>query len=324
LAACAKENKLSGEDFYAKGIRVAKPELFFSSFGNPQQQIEIELQTTDNLTISSNLVFDKSAWRDTTLPDTKAAIAENELIQQLTKLRTLEANEWYQNLKSFIIYTASTLSLRGLHAESRKEPLGINGEGLDTEISRFNETELTTLKQYNYLISWLDDFTVDIDDRLKFDGFKPNKSTSKLYFTDKFMRATNNFFSSENANEGMLHILFYLALFISPRTPKFFAIDNIESSLNPHLCRELMTIVCDLAKNHHKQVLITTHNPAILDGLNLFDDAVRLFEVSRTDEGHTRTRRIKLKPEHEQQEGRRLKLSDLWTRGYLGAISQNY
>jgi predicted ATPase len=138
------------------------------------------------------------------------------------------------------------------------------------------------------------------------------------------MPKSNNTFSLENANEGILHILFYLAAMISKRTPKFFAIDNIESCLNPHLCRHLMEEICKLAKSEDKQLLITTHNPAILDGLNLFDDEVRLFEVKRNDKGHTQTRRITLKPEVQNDMGERYKLSELWTRGFLGAIPNQF
>ena len=71
--------------------------------------------------------------------------------------------------------------------------------------------------------------------------------------------------------------------------------------------------------------MITTHNPAILDGLNLHDDEVRLFVVSRMDNGHTKAQRVTKKDDsHEQQTGRRLKMSELWTRGYLGAISNKF
>ena len=82
-----------------------------------------------------------------------------------------------------------------------------------------------------------------------------------------------------------------------------------------------MTEICNLAKLKDKQLLITTHNPAILDGLNLFDDEVRLFEVYRNEQGHTTTRRITLKPNPDTN---KYKLSELWTRGFLGAISQNF
>jgi chromosome segregation ATPase len=80
--------------------------------------------------------------------------------------------------------------------------------------------------------------------------------------------------------------------------------------------------MCELAKKHDKQFIATTHNPAILDGLNLYDDEVRLFRVYRDNKGATRTERIKLKPP--TPDGQQLKLSELWTRGYLGAISQNF
>ena len=88
----------------------------------------------------------------------------------------------------------------------------------------------------------------DDKDILKLDGHKIGKSTSRLYFQDKFMSKKNNIFSAENANEGILHILFYLSLFISKNTPKFFAIDNIEKSLNPKLCRALTKTKKDTKK----------------------------------------------------------------------------
>lgn len=225
---------------------------------------------------------------------------------------------------NFLIYALNTPALRGFTNESRKEPVGIYGENLDYLIANFDKNELQILKKYTYLIEWLADFDIDREDNMKFNGYKPNRSKSKLFFKDKFMATKNNLFSAENANEGILHILFYLSVMISKRTPKFFAIDNIESCLNPHLCTHLMKEICTLAKEQDKQLLITTHNPAILDGLNLNDDEIRLFEVSRNRAGHTVTRRIEVKPEHEQQEGRRLKLSELWTRGLLGAVSENF
>jgi predicted ATPase len=135
------------------------------------------------------------------------------------------------------------------------------------------------------------------------------------------MRLGNNLFSAENANEGILHILFYLALFISEKTPPIFGIDNIETALNPQLCRGLTKQLAALAKVHEKQALVTTHNPAILDGLDLHDDDQRLFVVYRDDDGHTVTRRIKIKP---QVGGESLKLSELWMRGHLGGLPRAF
>lgn len=99
--------------------------------------------------------------------------------------------------------------------------------------------------------------------------------------------------------------------------------DNIESSLNPRLCRCLMKELVTIAKESGKQALITTHNPAILDGLNLHDPEQRLFVLSRTDEGDTTVRRIQVK-EQVEVDGEKLMLSELWMRGYLGGIPQRF
>ncbi len=229
--------------------------------------------------------------------------------------------ESFEVLSNFLIYCLNTPALRGLTSQSHKEPVGIFGEGLDVLMANFDKEERTQLAKYSYMIDWLEDFMLDTQDVMKFKGYKLNRSKSTLYFADKYMAKKNNVFSSENANEGILHVLFYLSVMISKRTPKFFAIDNIESCLNPHLCRHLMSELCQLAKDTDKQLMITTHNPAILDGLNLFDDEVRLFEVKRNEKGHTITRRIKIKPDTNLE---KYKISELWTRGYLGAIAENF
>jgi len=48
----------------------------------------------------------------------------------------------------------------------------------------------------------------------------------------------------------------------------------------------------ELAKANDKQFIVTTHNPAILDGLNLHDDEQRLYGVRRNRNGETRADRI--------------------------------
>ena len=200
---------------------------------------------------------------------------------------------------------------------------GIHGENLDYLINSFSKEEMEELEHHASMISWLDKIIIDQEDALKLQGHKLNLSQSKLYFRDKFMQKKNNVFSAENANEGILHILFYLALFISKKTPKLFAIDNIETALNPGLCRALIERLIVLAKKHDKQVLITTHNPAILDGINLHDDEQRIFTVARNFKGHTKVKRLQIKPD-KKVGGHRLKLSELWMRNYLGAIPQHY
>lgn len=222
-------------------------------------------------------------------------------------------------LGNYLIYSPNISALRGLSNESKKTPLGINGEGLDVLFSSFSVEQKKELLSDCH-IDWLDDVLIDNKEEYKNLGYKLGRSISNLFFVDKYMQKKNNVFSAENANEGALFILFYLALFISDKTPSFFAIDNIESGLNPRLCRYLMKTLAELAKKNNKQALITTHNPAILDGLNLHDDEQRLFVVSRNDEGQTKIERIKLKPEGQEN----IKLSDLWISGQLGGIPEMF
>lgn len=240
----------------------------------------------------------------------------------LTELIKMSNNDDFKNnllnteISEFLIYSLNTLSLRGISNDSKVNPLGINGEGLDILISTFSKDEILKLKEFMSLISWFEGFMIDNDDNLKYKGHRLNRSNSQLYFKDKYMSTKNNIFAAENSNEGILHILFYFSLYISRRTPSFFAIDNIESTLNPKLCRELMKRITYLGKEYQKQSLITTHNPAVLDGLNLYDESLRLFVVKRNDNGHTILERIKIKTEEESN----LKLSEMWMRGYLGGL----
>jgi predicted ATPase len=302
FASAAAKDDLSSQTLYSKGIRNAKPSLILNSFLGKKQKDEIELSIKNSaidaykyLIVSENMESVFADWK--------------------INLRA-EAD-----FKTYLIYTPNTLSLRGIQNDSQTEPVGINGENLDVLISSFNVVEMNTLNKYATLIGWLEKIILDESDALKFAGYKPNRSKSRLYFQDKFMSKKNNLFSAENANEGVLHILFYLSLFISNRTPKFFAIDNIETALNPKLCRTMMKAVAELAIEKEKQVLITTHHPAILDGLNLHDDRQRLFVVKRNDEGHTKVERIKVKPDAPENG---LKLSEMWMRGYLGAIPTHF
>ncbi len=253
--------------------------------------------------------------------DNSIELLKEKLVDLLKQqiINGISTNKEY--ISKYLIFNINTQSLRGIIKNSNEIPLGINGEGLDVLLNDFSKEEWIKLKEYSYLITWLDDILIDESDSLKYQGHKLGRSSSFLYFKDKFMRKNNNVFAAENSNEGVLNILFYLALFISRKTPKFFAIDNIESSLNPKLCRTLMKIISELAVEQNKQVLITTHNPAILDGMNLFDENQRLFVVKRSDEGDTRVERIKLKPEVQNKE---LKLSEMWMRGYLGGIPNNF
>lgn len=343
MAAASNIGSLNTEGLINKGIRVTKPSLTFNSFLGVANRNVIKIEMYDGTTsFNSILRCDNpddiyADWIDDVPDNVTLFKGMSRILQDAVLNFNVMGNRPVENRQQkynpndsayfalkhnnshFVIYNINTNALRGISNESKRQPLGINGEGLDILLSTFTKEQLDELKDSNF-ISWLKDIHVDVDDKLKVNGFKLGRSTSELYFTDKYMQKKNNMFAAENANEGALHVLFYLALFISERTPSFFAIDNIETALNPMLCRQLMTRIAELSKVHNKQVLITTHNPAVLDGLNLHDPEQHLFVVKRTDEGHTKVERIKLKPDVNNGS---LKLSELWMRGYLGALPSN-
>jgi predicted ATPase len=340
-ASAASERKLSIEELYARGVRIAKPSITISSFlkVKPEQKIEFGVAFTMDepthlmLRLSPENPDDiNTGWRIESSPSnpfhevTRLLTERPEAIdKRILRVLAIDGLRFHHVLAGkmggFCIYNLNPLALRGIHVVSRRAPLGIHGENLDVFLASFDKKQLGELLRYGQVISWLDKLVLDTEDKLKFQGHKLGRSVSTLYFRDRFMRKNNNIFSAENANEGILHILFYLALFLSEKTPSFFGIDNIETALNPQLCRELMKSLAALAKEHDKQALITTHNPAILDGLNLHDDDQRLFVVYRNDQGHTVTKRIKLKPDTGES---KYKLSELWMRGHLGGLPRTF
>src|SRR5262249_54257567 len=125
-------------------------------------------------------------------------------------------------------------------------------------------------------------------------------------------------FDQRSANEGFLFLLFYLTLFISPETPAFFAIDNIDCSLNPKLCIALLQQIVTLAKEYDRQVILPPHTPAVLDGLAPRDEEQGLVVVDRKKDGHPRARRVA--PPKPVAGAPPVSLSEAFLRGYIGGL----
>lgn len=320
MVAAERSAQIEVNSMIQKGIRIAKPDLMISSFyGQPfNNTINVNISGTEGERIKyavTNLTPEDiySTWN---APWSTGARRGNikEAVKKTDKLK--------EYLSKYLIYSLSINALRGLTSDSLQYPLGLNGEGLDVLLNNIPKEEIMQIKESaKDYISWIEDIFFDNEEIYKMQGYKLGRSKSNLYFRDKFMQKKNNLFSAENANEGALELLFYLTLFISRKTPDFFAIDNIENGLNPRLCRFLMKKICELAVKNGKQVLITTHNPAILDGLNLNDGSQRLYVVTRNDEGKTQAKRIQTK---EQTGEQRMMLSEMWMKGLIGGVPYNF
>ena len=177
------------------------------------------------------------------------------------------------------------------------------------------------ISQIRSLIGWADSFGMSSAARVP---LSPSVSTTRtvLRFRDKYMAEDRNVLTGYDASEGALYILFAAVLCLHPSTPKLFAIDNADHGLNPVLARRLIECVCKwvLQSKQTRQILLTSHNPLILDGLPLQDERVRLFTVDRSSDGKSVVNRIKVTDELIKKAKEGWTLSRLWVMGHLGGI----
>ena len=312
MVAAKNGNTIELDNMVQRGVRIAMPELMVNSFYGKvaSRIIRVRFENKDGFASYSIKRKDEDSiytpWQ----------------VDHTAIYRKGSSSEEFESLYSrFLIYSPSIDALRGLSSNSKLYPIGLHGEGLDVLMYQMSKDEIAKVERIaNRYITWLDDLVYDNEGEMKYRGYKLGRSNSNLYFNDRYMQKKNKFFSAENANEGALILLFYLVLMVSKATPKFFAIDNIDSGLNPRLCRALMKEMSALAEENGKQVIITTHNPAVLDGLRLGDPNTKLFAVDRSDSGSTRMNEIKVKPQTEK----RMKLSEMWMNGMIGGVPNEF
>lgn len=227
-------------------------------------------------------------------------------------------DEIYYNeapLKNVVIYSPENTALRNFQKEGQIQPLGINGEGL-LKLLKVIQSKSTEQRAEIHESLELFDWYEQLDIPKELAGYE-----DKVTITDRFLSRD---FDQRSANEGFLFVLFYIALMVSDDTPKIFAVDNIDAALNPKLCTQLIKELTRLAKKYDKQVFVTTHNPAILDGIDLGDDEQRLLVLSRNKQGHTRCKRIGLDDKPRSASNEPLKLSEAFLRGYLGGLPKGF
>jgi AAA15 family ATPase/GTPase len=246
--------------------------------------------------------------------DLKFSIERSKFSDILTK-NTFALSRKDLDLGKFVIFSPENSALRTFQREGQIEPLGINGEGLLKLLMFYaqqdDQKELDQIKKSLKVLDWFDDFETIT-----------SSNDGKLLIHDRYLAKGTTSLDHRSTNEGFFFLLFYFSLFTSKLTPNFFAIDNIDASLNPKLCQKMVIELTKLAKNNAKQAILTTHNPAILDGLNLDDDEQRLFVVSRSRNGSTKIKRI-FKPI--AQEGKKIpKLSELFLDGMIGGLPKGF
>jgi energy-coupling factor transporter ATP-binding protein EcfA2 len=345
FASAAYADRLDNEFLASRGIRSTEPKLMRPAFPKaaaPRMSVKIFAQGQ----VRVEFLFDEdvsstvTSWSvDVALHDARAGAvhdldlgireAVEEIFRDAITLPSPEQRAFIEQfakegrlrpfvggLGRFLVFSPENSALRTFQREGQILPIGINGEGLFAHLQalkKIGKTEiLEDLSGRLKLIDWFSGFELPGD-------LGPGEQ--RLSIRDHYL-PSDVLLDQRSANEGFLFLLFYYTVLLSPDTPTFFAIDNIDASLNPRLCAQLMSDVVELAKQQNKQVVVTTHNPAVLDGLDLIDDEQRLVVVSRTQRGSTRVRRI---PAPEPVKGApSLLLSEAFIRGFLGGLPSNF
>lgn len=337
LGSAAANDKLDNEFLTSRGMRVTEPEFMRSAFEqtNITKNIQVSFTFAPGEVIKCNLQHPNqpySSWENLyklekkrqilklvkSIPQDKLNYSNETIIDIINNFIEVNTNSENRDLlKKFLIFSPENSSLRIFDKEGQIQPLGIKGEGLFKLLTVLNKTEkqekLQRIKEEMRLIDWFENF--DIPENLL-----PGERAIKI--KDRYISPELNYFNQNSSNEGFLFLLFYFCLFISDDTPNFFSVDNIDASLNPRLCRRLIEELVHLAKNNSKQVIFTTHNPAILDGLDLNDDEQRIFVIYRNKLGHTKARRIFSPQPLEGQKP--VRLSEAFLRGYIGGLPKNF
>ncbi len=225
-------------------------------------------------------------------------------------------------LADAVIFDPTTPALRGLSAEPM-EPLGLDGSGLAPALKalRGEDGGLGPLgrEQLLALIDWAADIEIGRPD---LDVASPAVPMTQeiVRFKDRRMIEGRNVISAFDASEGALYVLFALALLFHPRVPRLFGVEGLDHALHPRLARALIRTMGEHVGASGKQIILTTHNPLVLDGLALGDDDIRLFTADRSEEGATVIRRVLYTEALRKAEKSGATLSQMWLDGLLGAV----
>ena len=346
ILSAAAAGRVDDEAIIRRGVRAGLPRLFKTSFLDTTIPPHIHLEATGvpdatfRVTLLNPLDAPKPAWsfkteylssgdtvNVTRAPRSKKALNIDETAGLAALKRvTLEpgdpASLLLKTLQDFAIYSPNTPSLRATVPDSQmRAPVGLVGGGLADGFEALKrDVDEERLDDVLELIDWVGGVSVTAA-ATKLLSPSVSRAKQVLKFTDRFMRPSRNTLSAYDASEGALYVFFAAILCLSPSSPMFFAIDNLDSALNPRLVMRLVARLADWLRyaNPDRQLLFTAHNPSVLDGLDLEDDEVRLFAVERNSQGHTAVRRIEMT--HKLLKlNEDYPLSRLWAMGHLGAV----
>jgi hypothetical protein len=349
VLSAAANGRVDDEALMRRGVRPGLPRLYKSALKGAPQTPHITFaaeseESSYKVSLFNPLKDPKPAWRYHTESWIRG---ENVLVGRSHRLRSSPNPEaglaalkavdldpgdpalgLLDLLRNYAIYEANTPTLRGIAQELQpREPVGLSGGGLPQAILsmvrsiRTSPEKKRQFRDFRDLIDWAK--TIGSCPSYKL-PLSPSAATSKqvVRFEDRYMSKGRNILSGADASEGALYVLFAVIMTLDERAPKMLAIDNIDHGLNPRLAQALIKQVCSavLSRSKPQQLLVTGHNPQVLDGLPLQDDRVRLFTVSRTTAGRTIVRRVEVNGRLLAMARDGWTLSRLWVMGHLGGV----
>jgi len=344
LSAAAK-GRVDDEALRYRGVRPGLPVLYKSSFSSDKTPAHIMLEAISDdgvdfrTALLNPLGEPKPAWAFKTeyLSANGVELVSDGVRNKknlnpesgLTALRMVEflpgspEYRMLSDLQGYGIYCPNTPTLRGLVPDPQsREPLGLSGGRLAEAFEELKAMAPEVVDHIQDMIEWASDITVT---KYVSNILSPSvpRADKTIRFTDRFMRENRNTLSASDASEGALYILFYAVLALSSKAPGLFAIDNFDQALNPRMVSHITSKFCAwiLSSVNSPQVLLTAHNAAVLDGLDLSNPEIMLFVVDRNNRGHTSVCRLEATPELVKLNNK-YPLSRLWMMGQLGGVPE--
>lgn len=351
ILSAAADGKVDDLSLLARGVRPGIPALYKSAFrARGRRRIPPHLRfgarsdrAKYEVSLHNPLSDPAPAWRYKTElwdEDSESIVAriptkpdKTNAERGMAALRAVEFSsgpgiDLLRILQAYVIYSPTTSVLRGISPETQpRKPVGLSGGNLpsailDLLLQRLKDKPSRDIcRDVLGLIDWAKAFGSTTTDTM---ALSPTAAASKrvIRFRDRFMRSERNILSGYDASEGALYALFLAAIAGHHASPALCAVDNADHGLNPRLARALMEHLCQwyLNGSEPRQILLTTHNPLVLDGLLLQDDRVRLFTVSRTTSGRTSVHRVEFDEDLLKKSEEGWSLSRLWVMGHLGGV----
>jgi len=348
----AANGRVDDEALLRRGVRPGLPALYKSSFKGSRQPSAIRFTASNEGAEFSVGLFNpldkpEPAWRFKTellIEGTTKLVGRSQRLKKIrldpysgyAALKAVElpeeslAGRLLKELRQFAIYSPDTATLRGLDTDPQsREPVGLSGGRLAeavrdvfiripllSERAEFRESVLN-------LIDWANGLGATKPDEVPVSKNIP-QPTRILRFRDRFMADGRNMLSGYDASEGALYVLFMMVLVHHSESPPVFAVDNFDHSLNPRLAKALTRNLCEwVMARQDRQLLLTSHNPLVLDGLPLRNDAIRLFTVERSRQGKTVVHRVEVSEQLLNKADEGVPLSQQWVMGTFGGVPTN-